>query len=182
MRIRIVSGLYGGRFITTPPTSTTHPMSERARAAIFNMLGADVVRGAYVLDAFAGSGALGFEALSRGAKHVTFIEKNRVAAKVIHENAQSLHVDQSSYDVINTTVNNWLETASPDGFTLIFADPPYHDEQFSTVKKISGLLKAHGYMVLSHTGRSDVEINSGIVVVDNRSYANAHVTFYHRTE
>ena len=68
----------------------------------------------------------------------------------------------------------------PDEFDVIFADPPYYDEQLSTVTKIMGLLKARGYMILSHTGRSDVEINSGIVVVDNRSYANAHITFYHR--
>ena len=157
-------------------------MSERARSAIFSILGNDILEGARVLDAFAGSGALGFEALSRGAGHVTFIEKDRVAARVIRENAQTLGLEHSAYDVINTTVNNWISTTSPDEFLVIFADPPYYDEQFSTIKKLSGLLKAHGYMVLSHTGSSDVEINSGIVVVDNRSYANAHVTFYHREE
>lgn len=182
MSVRLISGIYGRRSIATPPTSKTHPMSERARTAIFNILGNNLILGAQVLDAFAGSGALGIEALSRGAKHVTFVEKNKIAANIIRENCQKLGVPESSYDVINTTVNNWLTTSTPDEFDLIFADPPYHDEQLSTISKITGLLKANGYMILSYTGRSDVEIDSGIVVVDNRSYANAHVTFYHRTE
>ena len=182
MSVRLISGIYGRRSIATPPTNKTHPMSERARVAIFNILGNSVISGAYVLDAFAGSGALGLEALSRGASHVTFVEKNKIAANIIRENCQNLGIPDSSYNVINTTINNWLSTATPDKFDLIFADPPYHDEQLSTVSKITGLLKAHGYMILSYTGRSDVEIDSGIVVVDNRSYANAHVTFYHRAE
>ncbi len=180
MSVRLISGLYGRRSIDTPPAKTTHSMSERARGAIFNSLGNDTIKDARVLDAFAGSGALGLEALSRGARHVTFVEKNAIAARIIRENCRRLNIPESSYDVINTTVNNWLSTSSPDEFDVIFADPPYYDEQLSTVTKIMGLLKARGYMILSHTGRSDVEINSGIVVVDNRSYANAHITFYHR--
>ena len=182
MRVRVISGKFGGRFIATPPGKSTHPMGERVKGAIFNKLRPDVISDSIVLDAFAGSGALGIEALSRGAKYVVFIEKNRVAAKIIHENCQALNIDPSSYVVISTTVGNWLSTVSSDGFDLIFADPPYYDMQLSTVKKISDLLKPNGYMVLSHTGRSDVEINSGIVVVDNRSYANAHITFYHRND
>lgn len=177
MRLRIIAGRYGGRFIAAPPTSATHPMSERARAAIFNSLGT-AVQNADVLDAFAGSGAVGLEALSRGAKQVTFLEKHRVAARVIQENCDSLGAEDTI--VINTTVNNWIETSSPDEFDLIFVDPPYHDPQLSTVKKLMGLLKVGGYMVLSHTDRGGVPNKTGIVVVDNRSYANACITFYRR--
>lgn len=178
MRMRIIAGRYGGRLIAAPNTSATHPMSERARGAIFNRLGADI-RGARVLDAFAGSGAVGFEALSRGADHITFIEQHRVAARVIRENSQLLQTDDACV-VINTTVNNWLSTSSPEGFDLIFADPPYHNPQFSTAKKLLGLLKVGGYMVLSHTGKGGTLDRTGIVVVDNRSYGNACITFYHR--
>ena len=176
MRVRIISGIHGGRFISTPPANSTHPMSERARSAIFNMLGRKVDN-ALILDVFAGSGSLGLEALSRGAKHATFIEKNRVAAKIINENCHNLNINHDSFDVINTTINNWLETASPDKFDIIFADPPYHDLQIPTINKLMHLLKPDGYMILSHTGRGDLGINAG-VVVDNRSYANAHITFY----
>lgn len=180
MRVRLIAGKYGGRFIATPPSLSTHPMSERARGAIFNKLIGQLEQ-ARVLDAFAGSGAIGIEALSRGASRVTFIEKDRVAAKIIAENCQSLGIDRDAYVVINTTVSNWLESSDADEFDFIFADPPYHKPQFSTVKRLIGLLKANGYMVLSHIGSGDVEINTG-VVVDNRSYGNAHITFYRRED
>lgn len=180
MRIRIVSGEFGGRFIAAPKTSATHPMSERGRSAIFNSLGSRV-DGARVLDAFAGSGSLGLEALSRGAAEVTFVEKNRVAAKVIRENCQLLNVEKDCI-VINTTVNNWMDTSQPGEFDLIFADPPYHDLQLSTVERLMGLLKVGGTMILSHTGRGRVPEKTGIVVVDNRSYSKLHSTFYRRVE
>ena len=69
MRVKLIAGKFGGRFIQAPPGSTTHPMGERVRSAMFNSLG-EIVRGARVLDAFAGSGAIGLEALSRGAESV----------------------------------------------------------------------------------------------------------------
>ena len=85
MRVRIISGEFGGRFIKTPPGSTTHPMGERVRSAMFNSLG-ESIRDARVLDAFAGSGAVGLEALSRGAESAVFVERDRVAQRVIAEN------------------------------------------------------------------------------------------------
>ncbi len=180
MRVRIIAGDLGGRFINTPPGSLTHPMSERARGAIFNSLGSKV-SGAKVLDAFAGSGAIGLEAISRGASEVTFVERDRVAQRVIAENVAALGVEQKSI-VIKTTVNNWLETAATDEFDLIFADPPYNQPQFATVKRLMGLLKPNGLMVLSHQGTGEVPIQNGIVVVDNRCYANAHLTTFRRVD
>ena len=177
-RVRLISGHYGGRFIATPPGDSTHPMSERARSAIFNMLGSKIID-AEVLDAFAGSGAVGLEALSRGASHATFIEKHRVASKIISENIDLLGVGGSS-KVIATSVNNWLETADSPKFDIIFADPPYHNEQLSTVKKLLGLLKVGGSMILSNSGRGGILEETGIVVVDNRSYSNAYITLYRR--
>ncbi len=180
MRIRIVSGKYGGRFIAAPNTSATHPMSERARAAIFNSLSSEVI-GAKVLDAFAGSGAVGLEALSRGADSVVFLEKNRVAANVIRENVELLGVGSQAH-VVSTTVVNWLDSSSDGEFDIIFADPPYHQPQFSTVEKLFGLLKVGGSVILSHSGRGGMPHKTGIVVVDNRSYGNAHITLYRRVE
>lgn len=178
MRVRIVSGKYGGRFLDTPSSSSTHPMGERVRSAVFNSLGS-LVDDAVVLDAFAGSGAVGLEALSRGAKQATFVEKNRVASKIIKENCKLLGVGDEAV-VINTTVNNWLETSTPQEYDIIFADPPYHDLQLSTVERLFELLKVGGSMILSHTGRGGTPTKTGIVVVDNRSYGNACITFYRR--
>ncbi|MDO5343597.1 MAG: 16S rRNA (guanine(966)-N(2))-methyltransferase RsmD [Candidatus Saccharibacteria bacterium] len=181
MRVRIIAGQYGGRFIQTPPGSATHPMGERVRSALFNSLG-DLVQGARVLDVFAGSGAIGLEALSRGAQSVTFVERDRVAQKVLAENIRELAVQEQSI-VINTTVANWLESMSvTEEFDLIFADPPYHKPQFSTISRLFGLLKPGGTMLLSHPGIGEVPIQNGIVVVDNRSYGGAHLTRFRKEQ
>ena len=181
MRVRIIAGEFGGRFIQTPPGSTTHPMGERVRSAMFNSLG-ETVRGARVLDAFAGSGAIGLEALSRGAESVVFVERDRVAQCVIAENIDSLGVDEKSI-VIKTTISNWLETSGVTGeFDVIFADPPYHNPQFSTVLRLMGLLKPGGTMILSHPGIGEVPIQDKTVVVDSRSYGEAHLTKFLRLE
>lgn len=178
MNVRIISGIFGGRKIEAPDTDRTHPMSERARGALFNSIGT-LTQGAEVLDAFAGTGAIGLEAISRGAAHVTFIERDRVAQKILDANITTLNVaDQTK--LVRTTVSNWFETVDGQQFDLIFADPPYHDPQFSTVSKLLGLLKPNGLMVLSHPGRGEVPTKTGVVVVDNRSYGNAFLTFYRR--
>lgn len=178
MNIRIISGKYGGRKIEAPDNRRTHPMSERIRNALFNSIASEIAD-AEVLDVFAGTGAVGLEALSRGARRVTFIERDRVAQKILAGNIAQLGAEENT-TIIRTTVHNWVETASPQLFDIIFADPPYHDTQFSTVSKLFGLLKPGGLMVLSHPGRGEIPTKTGVVVVDNRSYGNAYLTFYRR--
>ncbi len=180
MRVRIIAGEFGGRFITTPPGSTTHPMSERVRSSMFNSLD-QALEGARVLDVFAGSGAIGLEALSRGAEHVTFVEKDRVAGRTLSENINLLGQGGRS-TLVTTSASNWLNTSGEISFDIIFADPPYHNPQLSTVKTLMGLLKVGGYMILSYPGRGEVPHQDGIVVVDNRSYGNAHLIYFRRDE
>lgn len=178
MQLRVISGQFGGRRLDAPASRRTHPMGDRVRSALFNSI-ASHLEGAHVLDAFAGTGALGIEALSRGAESVTFIEKDKVAQNVIAGNIESLGIEKNT-KLIRTTVHNWLETAPPEYFDVIFADPPYHDPQFSTASELLGLLKPNGLMVLSHPGKGEVPTKTGIVVVDNRSYGSANLTFYRR--
>ena len=178
MNVRVISGQFGGRILEAPATSRTHPMGERVRSALFNSIAADIP-GADVLDAFAGTGALGFEALSRGARYATFVEKDRVAQKVLEKNAALLKVEKST-TIIKASVSSWCDTIENREFDIIFADPPYHDPQFSTVSRLFGLLKPGGLMVLSHPGRGEEPTKPGVVVVDNRSYGTAHLTFYRR--
>ena len=180
MKIRLISGKYGGRSLTAPAGTKTHPAGERVRNAMFNSLG-DLPINAEVLDAFAGSGSLGFEALSRGAKHVTFIEKDRIANKVISENIEYLGVEGETKN-IKAGVAGWSENNPDKKFDLIFVDPPYHDMQLSTVSRLFSHLKNNGVMVLSHIGSSEVLKPKNIVVVDNRSYGNAHLTYYRLDE
>ena len=84
--------------------------------------------------------------------------------------------------LVRTSVNNWLETMAPESYDIIFADPPYHDPQLSTVEKLFSLLKPNGLMVLSTPGRGEGPnlANARIVVVDNRSYGNAQLTSFRR--
>jgi 16S rRNA (guanine966-N2)-methyltransferase len=155
-------------------------MSERVRNALFNSIGQEVV-GKDVLDVFAGTGAVGLEAISRGARSVTFVERDRIAQKVLVKNIVTLNAEDQAH-VIRASVANWLETQNEAVYNIIFADPPYHDPQFSTVARLFGLLKPGGLMVLSHPGRGEVPTKTGVVVVDNRSYGNAYLTFYRRVD
>ncbi len=179
MNIRIISGKYGGRKIEAPDGTRTHPMGERVRNAMFNSIGSEI-QGTDVLDVFAGTGSVGLEALSRGARSATFVERDKIAQKILAKNVVSLGAEQS-VEIIRTSVNNWLETRDEKFYDIIFADPPYDDLQLSTVSKLFGLLKPNGLMVLSHTGRGEVpNLENGIVVVDNRSYGNANLTSFRR--
>jgi len=152
-------------------------MSERVKGAMFNVIGD--IEDYTVLDAFAGTGALGFEALSRGASNVTFIERDRVAQKVIMENAGVLRAE-GDIKLIKASVAAWDDTAEDGGYDLIFADPPYNDVQFSTVSRLFRHLKPNGLMILSLPGRESAPTVNGVVVVDNRSYGDAALAFYRR--
>jgi 16S rRNA (guanine966-N2)-methyltransferase len=176
MKLRIIAGRLGGRTISSAGRTSTHAMSERGRNSLFNILGTEIIQNVKVLDCFAGSGALGLEAISRGAGSCIFVEKDRVAAKILQENIDTLAVTECR--VVRATVASWESTTKDASFDIIFADPPYHDLQFSTVKKLFRLLKPGGTMVLSHTGKGEVPIQDGIVVVDNRSYGNLNLTFF----
>jgi len=178
MNIRIIAGWHGSRIIKGSGTRRTHPMSERIRGAIFNSIGREI-DDARVLDAFAGSGALGLEAISRGAKEAVFVERDRIAQKVIAKNIASLHEEERAH-LSRATISSWLGTYDGEDFDIIFADPPYYDPQLSTAIELLGLLKPNGLMVLSYPGKGEVPTELGDVVVDIRSYGDAALAFYRR--
>lgn len=123
---RIIAGTAGGRTLRTPPGSGTRPTSDRVREAVFSALDArDAVRGARVLDLFAGSGALGLEAASRGAASVVLVESDRRAADVIATNARDLGLP--GVRVVRGTVSAHLanDPGPDDAADLVFVDPPY---------------------------------------------------------
>jgi len=178
MNIRIISGLFGGRKIKAPDTAATHPMSERVRNAMFNII-SDQVNGADVLDAFAGSGAVGLEAISRGAHHATFVERDRQAVNALTDNIEAFKL-QDCVTLVHSPVEAWLGSCQ-QRFDIIFIDPPYDDTQFSTAFELVKLLKPNGLMVLSYPGRGEAPTGTnGVVVVDNRSYGTAALAFYQK--
>lgn len=123
--MRIVAGELASRRLATPRGRTTRPTSDRARESLFAAL-ADRVVGARVLDLFAGSGALGLEALSRGAEHATFCEQDRDALVAIRANVASLGLQERS-TIVPGDARRFLRSAARRGerYTLILLDPPY---------------------------------------------------------
>jgi len=177
-RLRIIAGRFGGRFISADVGSGTHPMGDRVRSAIFAMLESrGVLDGARVLDAFAGTGALGLESLSRGAIFATFLERDRTAADVIDVNITTLNVSEQT-KLIRTGVENWTKTSENDKYDIIFADPPYHNPQFSTVSKLVKHLQPNGLLLLSFPERGTLPNLEGVVVVDKRIYGEAAIALF----
>ena len=180
MKLRIISGRFGGRNIQAPDTGATHPMGERVRNALFNTIG-DEIEGAQVLDAFAGSGSLGLEAISRGAAHATFIERDSRAVVIMNKNIDTFGL-QAETTVFQGDVGRWADS-NRNSFDIILVDPPYDDSQFLTVAKLTKYLKPNGLMVLSYPGRGEAPTGIyGVVVVDNRRYGTAALTFYRQKD
>ena len=191
MNIRIISGLLKNHKITAPNSRQTHPMSERIRNAIFNSIQAEILN-AEVLDAFAGTGAIGIESLSRGAKSATFIEKNRLAQKII---AQNLEILEKSPEIgtaklIQAGVSGWLnstegqfqlgEIAELPTFDIIFADPPYYDPQFPTLERLAERLKPSGLLIISQPKDLEDFYLPSLTVLSSKIYSGAKIIIFRK--
>lgn len=133
--MRVIAGKYKRRtLVTVPGNDVTRPTSDRVKENMFNFVASEL-DGATVLDLFAGSGALGIEALSRGAKKVIFVEKNFLALKAIQANLDSLGIGKEQYDIVKSDVSDFLVKAqlvSREKVEIIFADPPYKTSWYET--------------------------------------------------
>ena len=155
---RIISGRAGGLRLATPSGSGTRPTSDRVREALFSRLEhLDVLPGAHVLDLYAGSGALGLEAASRGAASVLLVESDRAAAKVTRSNAAALGTP--GVTVRHAPVARVLATPPPTPCTLVFSDPPYElgEDQLAgdfALLVENGWLTADALVVVERSARS----------------------------
>lgn len=132
MSLRVVAGRLRGRRLATPDGSSTRPTSERVREAVFNALDArGLLVGADVLDLFAGSGAMGIEALSRGAGTVTFVETSGSALRVLRDNIHSLGLEDIT-TVVRGDASSFLEGVHGE-FDLVLVDPPYDFDQWDAL-------------------------------------------------
>ena len=134
--MRIVGGKYRHRLINFPDDMKhTRPTKDRVREAVFSALGD--INGYRVLDLYAGSGAMGLEALSRGAKHITFVDISSLAIKTIKENLNTLKVNSEEYELIKDKDINALKSFKEKGqqFDLIILDPPYEEGQYELIVK-----------------------------------------------
>ncbi|MGD8374261.1 MAG: RsmD family RNA methyltransferase [Candidatus Woesebacteria bacterium] len=178
MRLRVIAGVLGSRLFDAPNGFVTHPMGDRVRSALFNSLGD--IQDFEVLDAFAGSGAMSFECVSRGAKSTIAVERDRRAQKVIEKNITDLDL-HDKVKLIKAPVKAWSEQNKRKLFDLIICDPPYNDLQLSTVSLLTRHLKNNGLMVLSYPGRESAPIVNGVVVVDKSLYGEAALAYYRKS-
>lgn len=183
--MRIVAGAWRGRRLAAPKGRDTRPTSDRVREALFDMLtsmlGADL-GGASVLDAFAGSGALGFEALSRGARHVTFLESARAAREAILENAASLGAADRATLVAADALSPALAQRLPGApFDLLVADPPYRIEparlaSWLQVLVNAGALAEGAVVVYEHAAGTPFDWPAGFESMKERGYGATEIS------
>jgi 16S rRNA (guanine966-N2)-methyltransferase len=124
--MRIIAGRWRGRIIDAPPGRKTRPTSDRVREAWMSALQTEI-DGSTVLDLFAGSGALGFELLSRGARHVTFVERGNPALRTLKANAARLNLEDSEFSMVRADAIQYAAQQPELAFDLAVADPPYHE-------------------------------------------------------
>lgn len=171
--VKITSGLFRGRELKAPQNGITHPMGSREKLALFNSL-SDKIEGKIILDVFAGTGALGLEAFSRGAAHVTFIEADKKAAEILKQNSILLGVYEQ-VRIYNTKVEK-IDFDSP--FDIVIADPPYeyfHDLPLSVLDRLAQT--ASEYFVLSHPSDFDPHaINAELL--STKAYAGSRITIF----
>lgn len=172
--MRIIAGELGGRIFAAPHGHRTHPMSDKMRGALFNALGD--ISDLKMLDAFAGSGALAFEALSRGAAHATLLERDRLAQQTVTENITALEL-QNHARLVKASANAWLSTTT-DVFDLIILDPPYDDLQQPLVSRLAKRLTAGGVLVLSWPGKQQPPDIKGLHKDDSKRYGDGSLHFY----
>jgi 16S rRNA (guanine966-N2)-methyltransferase len=173
--MRIIAGNLKGRNFDSPKGHRTHPMSDKMRGALFNALG-DIHR-LTVLDAFAGSGAVGFEALSRGAEHITAVELDKDAYKTIRKNAETLGI-KDKVDVVNARVSGWSLKKQHQTFDVIICDPPYDNLQITALQKLVRHMKPNSIYVLSWPGKEDLPLIPKLEILRQKGFGDSQLIFY----
>jgi 16S rRNA (guanine966-N2)-methyltransferase len=174
--MRVIAGRLGGRNFQSPAGHRTHPMSDKVRGALFNALGD--INDLNMLDAFAGSGALAFEAVSRGAKQVVAIDADRSAQRAIQENIRSLNLSRQ-VTVISATAQAWLSTTDQT-FDIVLCDPPYDGVQPELLQRLADRAKPGGLVVLSLPPTINITLDNNYQLLTRKDYGDATLQFYRR--
>jgi 16S rRNA (guanine966-N2)-methyltransferase len=176
--VRIIAGSLKGRRLASPAWDGLRPTSDKLRETLFNVLGGRVA-GAIFLDGYAGTGAIGLEAISRGAAHVTFIERDPRAIRLIRENAARCGVGEG-YTILRAALPAAL-TRSAAAYDLIVLDPPYEEP---TVDRVVDAAFDHlaegGMLVLEHAARTSPPVRQGIAPSRILRSGDSALAFYER--
>lgn len=180
--MRIVAGSARGRPLKGPKGPGIRPTADRVRETLFNVLG-QYLEGGCVLDLFAGTGALAFEALSRGAERAVLVDSGREALGLIRENAAALGFEARA-EVIASDALRAVDRLGGEGrrFALVFADPPYAKKAIAELLQgidRADLLEADGTVILEHGKHEPVPEREGrLAQVDQRAFGETRVTLY----
>lgn len=187
--LRVIAGKYRRSQLEVPPGDTTRPITDRVKESIFNILGSRFgtpgeLPEIEVLDVFAGSGAFGIEALSRGARRCTFVERNRLTAKTLKSNLERL---KPAPEVAILIENAWTMRPPDREFGLMFVDPPYRDvantlQVVDLLDRLSGRLAADGIVLFRYEFRTefDASLLNALELTDVRRIGRMRLLFLQR--
>jgi 16S rRNA (guanine966-N2)-methyltransferase len=173
--MRVVAGYLKGRVFAEPHGHHTHPMSEKVRGALFNTLGD--IEDLTVLDAFSGSGALAFEAISRGAKSVLAIERDPMVHKVVAQSIKDLKLADQIH-AVRAGAGGWSDNNSDEQFDIVILAPPYGDLQPNLLQKLTRHIKKDGILVLDYPGKQEAPVFDGLEEIRKKEYGDAQLIFY----
>lgn len=177
--MRIVGGTLGGRVLRAPPGAATRPTSEKVREALFNILGS--VDGAHVLDLFSGSGAVGIEALSRGAAHATFVDSGKPALAAVRANLAALGLDVRATVLAQDAVGAAARHRPPTPWRFVFVDPPYRSDLATraVLALPSESLAPGAVIVIEHDRRNaPPDALGSLLRTDQRRYGDTLISFF----
>jgi 16S rRNA (guanine966-N2)-methyltransferase len=177
--MRVIAGEYRGRVLHSPRAHGYRPTTDRVKESVFNILENRIDwRGLRVCDLFAGSGALGIEALSRGAAAVTFVDSDRESLAILRRNVAAIATEAET-EVAAMDVEAFLSRV-PQRFGLILADPPYAYEGYAALCDAiaaRNLLEPGGMLVIEHHGRTGIPESASLRLADTRRYGTTAVSF-----
>ncbi|MBL7977412.1 MAG: 16S rRNA (guanine(966)-N(2))-methyltransferase RsmD [Bacteroidetes Order II. Incertae sedis bacterium] len=175
--MRIIAGKFKGRSLKSPKGEITRPTTDRVRTSVFNLLYSRMeMRGARVLDMFAGTGALGIESMSRGAESTTFIELNRTVLELTKQNASIFGIEKQCWFQLGDAVGFIQKYRGPQ-FDVVFADPPYELEAIPQLPEwVFPQLKPEGLFVLEHDARHSFDEHPALDT--SRAYGRTIVSVF----
>ncbi len=184
--MRIIAGLYRGRVLHSPADNKTRPTSDRLRETLFNVLAPRINDRSRYLDLCAGTGAIGIEAISRGAAFTTFVDKSRKACALIEDNLDLLEIPETQTEIVCLPVETFTGRKYSEGWDIVFFDPPYQTD-YSTVLFDFGLpestlLRDDGVLVVEHHSKTAIPDAVGMI----RRWrilkqGETHLSFYERS-
>jgi 16S rRNA (guanine966-N2)-methyltransferase len=184
--VRIVGGAFRGRRLKAPAGGATRPTSEKVREALFDILG-ERIRGALLVDLFAGTGAVGFEAVSRGAARAVLVERRGATLRALRENQESLGLGRDSVRVIAADAAKALAILKAEGEppAVVFCDPPYSDASWPLLLARMGQAlpwEEGGLLVVEHASRNPPACPEGFRLRKAYRYGDTGVTVFERSD